>query len=235
MESHPHLVLFDIDGTLLRSQGAGIAAMQRTFDELYPGSGATLKGVPVAGRLDTLIWNDVMREAGLAASDAEMARFRQRYRAILEERLRGGDVDVVTFPGVHDLVRRLAARNDVIVGLLTGNWPDTARLKVEAARFDATHFRLGAYAGDGPDRRSLPPVAMRRMHEAHGMHPRPERVVIIGDTPHDVDCAKHNGCRALAVATGGASLQELHETNADLVVETLADVEAMERWMVGEA
>lgn len=228
----PHLILFDIDGTLLRSQGAGVASMQEAFDDLYPGRQVSMDGIPVAGRLDTLIWADVMARAGLDCTEESLASFRTRYRQALLDRLRAGAA-IVTFPGVHELVTRLGARSDVVIGLLTGNWPDTARLKLGAAGFDPVVFRVGAFAGDGPDRRSLPPVAMRRMHELLGHAPRPERVIVIGDTPHDVDCAKHHGCRALAVATGGASLEELRATNADLVVESLGCVASIEEWLTG--
>ncbi|MFO0828949.1 MAG: haloacid dehalogenase-like hydrolase [Phycisphaerales bacterium] len=227
----PTLVLFDIDGTLLRSQGAGVASMQRAFDELFPGLDVSMDGIPVAGRLDTLIWHDVMTRAGLDPSTTALAEFRARYAAILGSRLRNG-TRVVTMPGVPELVARLDDRDDVVVGLLTGNWPDTARLKIVAAGLDHDRFRLGAFAGDGPDRRSLPPVAMQRFAAIEGREPQPSRVIVIGDTPHDVYCAKFNGCRAIAVATGGATLDSLAATDADLVVETLADTATIERWIV---
>jgi len=104
-------------------------------------------------------------------------------------------------------------------------------MKVTAAGYDADHFRLGAFAGDGPDRRSLPPVAMRRVAELHGQPAHPARVIIIGDTPHDIDCAHFNGCRALGVATGDFTVDDLVASGADWVLPTLEDHDAVERWL----
>jgi phosphoglycolate phosphatase-like HAD superfamily hydrolase len=225
------LVLFDIDGTLLRSQGAGVAAMQQTFDELYPDRGLSMRGVPVAGRLDTLIWTDVLRSHGLEPSEAEAARFRARYAEVLAERLSSGEAGLRLMPGVHELVERLAAEPDCTVGLLTGNWIHTARIKLEAAGFVWDRFRLGAFADDGPDRRALPPVAMRRFEAFAGRGIDPQRVAIIGDTPMDVDCAKHNGCRAVAVATGDYGVDALAETGADLVLPDLGAIAEVVEWL----
>lgn len=225
------LILFDIDGTLMRSQGVGVSAMQMAFDALYPGRGLRMQGVPVAGRLDTLIWADVLRNGGLEPTPKDEAIFRERYKAFLTERL--ADAVVRRMPGVLELVERLHEREESVVGLLTGNWPDTGKLKIATAGFNTDHFRVGAFAGDGPDRRSLPPVAMERCAALTGKAPRPERTIIIGDTPLDVDCAHHNGCKVIAVATGDFTVDELRPTGADLVVETLEDVDAIERWLIG--
>lgn len=224
------LVLFDIDGTLMRSQGVGVSAMQMAFDALYPGRGLSMQGVPVAGRLDTLIWGDVMRKGGLEPTEAEQRTFRETYKRFLTERL--GSAIVRRMPGVLELVERLHTRDESVVGLLTGNWPDTGLLKIATAGFTTAHFRIGAFAGDGPDRRSLPPVAMGRYETAYGARPRPERTIIIGDTPLDVDCAHHNGCRVIAVATGDFTSEQLRATGADLVVETLEAIDEIEAWLL---
>jgi phosphoglycolate phosphatase len=224
------LILFDIDGTLMRSQGVGVSAMQMAFDAIYSERNLRMEGVPVAGRLDTLIWADVMRRGGLEPDERELPRFRERYKAFLAERLHAATVR--RMPGVLELVERLHAANASVLGLLTGNWPDTARLKISTAGFTPEHFRIGAFAGDGPDRRSLPPVAIDRCARETGYAPRPDRTIIIGDTPLDVDCAHHNGCRVIAVATGDFTVDELRQTGADLVVETLADIDTIEAWLL---
>jgi phosphoglycolate phosphatase-like HAD superfamily hydrolase len=223
------LVLFDIDGTLMRSQGVGVSAMQMAFDAIYAGKGLRMEGIPVAGRLDTLIWADVMRRGGLEPDERELPRFRASYKSFLAERLHAASVR--RMPGVLELVERLHAAQTSVLGLLTGNWPDTAHLKISTAGFTPGHFRIGAFAGDGPDRRSLPPVAIERCARETGYTPRPERTIIIGDTPLDVDCAHHNGCRVIAVATGDFTVDALRETGADLVVETLADIDAIDAWL----
>lgn len=234
MHAATTLVLFDIDGTLLRSQGAGVGAMQRTFDELYPGRGISMEGVPIAGRLDTLIVGDVLRKYGIEATCADEARFRGRYAELLEARLADGVAAVRLMPGVAELVQRLAATPELAVGLLTGNWAQTARLKIVAAGLEWERFPFGAFAGDGALRRDLPPVAMRRFAEARGRAIAAERVVVIGDTPLDVDCAKHNGCRALAVATGDFTLDALGATDADLVVPDLSETARLVAWLATE-
>jgi len=224
------LVLFDIDGTIMRSQGVGVASMRRAFDAVYPGLGISMDGVAIAGRLDTLILHDTLAKYGLVASEEQEGVFRDQYRTYLEQSL--VTASVRRMPGVHELVTRLAADARGVVGLLTGNWPDTARMKIAAAGFAPETFRLGAYAGDGPDRRSLPPVAMQRYEAAIGVPARPDRTVVIGDTPLDVDCAHFNGCRVIAVATGDFTVDELRATGADLVVPTLEDVDHITAWIL---
>ncbi len=230
----PLLVLFDIDGTLLRSQGAGMKVMQQAFHEVYPQASLSVDGVPVAGRLDSLIWADVLRAGGLDPAREDEAIFRQRYTELFRERIAGG-IAIRQMPGVEALVAALAERTDTVVGLLTGNWQATARMKVAAAGFDPQLFRLGAYAGDGPDRRSLPPVAMERFRAAIGRPAPPDRVVIIGDTPADVDCAAFNGCRSLAVATGDYDLATLAGSGADRAVADLSDLAATVDWLFAPA
>ena len=127
---------------------------------------------------------------------------------------------------------RLVQEPNVELGLLTGNYPATGRLKVEFAGLSHEHFTVNAFAGEGATRRDLPPIALRRYREKHGRDIERERVVIIGDTPHDVDCAHHNGCLCLAVATGQFTAAQLRECKADHVVESLSPVEPIVRWLL---
>jgi phosphoglycolate phosphatase-like HAD superfamily hydrolase len=125
-------------------------------------------------------------------------------------------------PGVVPLLEALAARDDRIVALLTGNFESSARLKLE--HFDLwRYFTWGVFGDDAPNRNGLVPIAVER-GVARG-HPRvpPPRIVVIGDTPHDVECAAVAGARSIAVATGGASAEQLREAGADIVFDTLAD------------
>jgi len=134
-------------------------------------------------------------------------------------------------PGVAELITELSRLEDCTLGLLTGNYPETGRIKVAAAGLDPDVFIIGAWGGDAPTRRGLPPVAMRRHVERRQRAIEPRRVVIIGDTIHDVDCAKHNGCRALAVATGGDTYETLSETAPDLLMRDLSDTAAVLSWL----
>jgi len=225
------LVLFDIDGTLLQSQHAGMHAMVDAFEELHIGKTFSFDGIDIAGRLDTLIWHDMVRRHEVSDDADSHEVFRETYRRHLSKRLQENNT-VKAFHGVVELVDRLVQEPNVELGLLTGNYPATGRLKVEFAGLSHDHFTVNAFAGEGATRRDLPPIALRRYREKHGRDIERERVVIIGDTPHDVDCAHHNGCLCLAVATGQFTAAQLRECKADHVVESLSPVEPIVRWLL---
>jgi phosphoglycolate phosphatase-like HAD superfamily hydrolase len=181
--------------------------------------------------LDTLIWKDMTRRHEVAEDADSHELFRETYQRHLAKRLQEKNT-VKAFDGVAELVDRLVQEPNVELGLLTGNYPATGRLKVEFAGLSADHFQVNAFAGDGTTRRDLPPIALRRYREKHGRDIERERVIIIGDTPHDVDCAHHNGCLCLGVATGQFSVKQLTACNADLVVASLSPVEPIVRWLL---
>lgn len=226
------LVLFDIDGTMLTSEGAGLVAMLDAMHELVPDRTFSFDGIPVAGRLDTLIWRDLLARHGMDHDDALHGQFRERYGHHLQRRL-GVTHIARALPGVTDLIGTLAREPHVTLGILTGNYEHTGRLKVERAGIPTLHFTANAWADDGHSRRALTPVAMRRCADRRGRAPAAHEVVVIGDTPHDIDCAHAHGCRALAVATGGSSAEDLRTHRADLVVDDLSDSAALARWILG--
>ncbi|MBM4113588.1 MAG: hypothetical protein FJ253_09510 [Phycisphaerae bacterium] len=225
------LLLFDIDGTLLRTQGVGVAAMAEALRELHDGREFSFEGVEIAGRLDTLIWRDVMSRHGLEASAELHDRFRCAYARHLERRLAESPGVARLMPGVPALLRALRADSRRHLGLVTGNYGETGRLKIRASGLDPDQFTINAFADDGPDRRSLPGVALRRFRETHGRDASASTTVVIGDTPHDVDCARASGCLAVAVATGDFDRGELEEHRPDLVLDDLADTAAFLRWL----
>jgi phosphoglycolate phosphatase-like HAD superfamily hydrolase len=225
-----NLVLFDIDGTLLRTEGVGVAAMLRAFAQLHGERGFSFEGVEIAGALDGLLFARMMAQHGLPADDAAHARFQQAYgdelgRALTPDRVR-------RMPGTAELVTALHDAG-AAVGLLTGNYEHTARLKTDAAGFEQHRFPFGAFGADGPSRRHLTPVALARAAAHHGRAFDPSRVTIIGDTPHDIDCAKAHGCRAIGVGTGPYSPERLLAAGADLAVADLSDLAAMRAWILG--
>ncbi len=229
------LVLFDIDGTLLLTHGAGLRAMTRALADVHgPAEQGEygFEGIDTSGRLDTHIWRDLSRKHGLADDDATHATFRERYRHHLE-RVFAGEATSNALPGAIELVARLRREPALTLGLLTGNYPETGRLKVRMAGFDPDHFVIGAFASDGHDRRSLTPVARRRFAERHGRELPAEQTLIIGDTPHDVDCAKAHGCLCLAVTTGRHPAEEL--VGADRIVEDLTATEDLAAWILSRA
>lgn len=204
--------------------------MNLAFARLY-GRERALEGVPVAGRTDRAIVAQVMGAIGVDPTDEAIVGLRDAYFEHLKVELRR----VVSepsgvLPGVAGLIDRLETRHDVVVGLLTGNFHGGAVIKL--GHFNLWHrFRLGAFGDAHLDRRSLVPEALERAREAGLDISRPEHVVIIGDTPLDVDCAKANGSRSLAVATGLYDRATLEATGADLVMETLEDAEALASWI----
>jgi type II secretory pathway component PulF len=151
------------------------------------------------------------------------------YRAELDRTLTPAKIR--RMPGAAELAVALDTQG-AAVGLLTGNYEETAQVKIRAAGYNHMLFPFGAFGADGPSRRHLTPVAMARAAAHPGRVFEPARVTIIGDTPLDVDCAKAHGCRAIGVATGPYSSTQLRDAGADLAVENLADTEELLRWIL---
>jgi phosphoglycolate phosphatase-like HAD superfamily hydrolase len=143
--------------------------------------------------------------------DARMTELLDRYVGYLHEELRSGADGVRVMPGVRELLDALDERDDVIVGLLTGNLEEGARAKLRSAGIDPGRFVVGAYGSDHEERGALPAVAQQRAREQLGIHITGTDVVVIGDTPADIHCGRGVGARAIAVATGQYSVSELWE------------------------
>jgi phosphoglycolate phosphatase-like HAD superfamily hydrolase len=222
------LVLFDIDGTLVLTGRAGMRAMNRACEETV-GHAHALDGVAVAGRTDWIILHDVMANHGLSLDADRLEELRRLYvRHLAEEIVHPGEGVKDVMPGIPELLGRLHARSDVALGLLTGNFEDGARIKLEY--FDLwKYFPVGAFGGDSADRNDLVPVALRRARERGIADVPPSRVLVVGDTPHDVACAHAGGATVVAVATGGSDVDRLRETGADYVFKDLTDTEAFLR------
>jgi phosphoglycolate phosphatase-like HAD superfamily hydrolase len=229
------LILFDIDGTLVLTGGAGIRAMNRACEELV-GHPHALEGIPVAGRTDRIILTDVVTRAGSALDDGLLERLRDRYIAHLREEIeqpgrtqtfeslgpRGGVKAVM--PGIRELLDILRQRDDVFLGLLTGNFEAGARIKLE--HFDLwRYFRCGAFGDDAADRNALVPFALARARACGLPELDPEHILVVGDTPHDIACARIVGATPIGVATGGFTVDQLRESGAGVVFENLADPE----------
>ncbi len=222
------LILFDIDGTLLQSASAGRRAIQAAFAEEYHDTGF-FELVRFDGKTDPQIVGELFRAAGHPerATPARIEALLDRYLAHLELELRERGHLVRTLPGIVELLAALHARDDVLVGLLTGNIVPGARLKLSAAGLDFDRFALGAYGSDSGHRPDLPPIAAARAEPFLGHIPSGHRVVILGDTPADVTCGASIGARAVAVATGAYSVAELDAAGAWRSFDTFADTEAV--------
>jgi phosphoglycolate phosphatase len=227
------LVLFDIDATLLTTTRAGIHAMGDAGRDLV-GPDFDEHSVDYAGRLDPLIIHDLLAAHGQDTSAPSVDRFRAAYAEQLARRLQTPGI-AAACPGVAELLDALSGR-ELALGLLTGNFPETGELKLRASGIDPAQFIIHAWGSDSPHdppaRDHLPPVAIERFAERFGHTVDPADVTIIGDTVHDVACAKAHGCRVLAVATGTYDAQTLHSSGADRVVSDLSDTEDVLQWIL---
>lgn len=221
------LVLFDIDGTLILTGGAGGRAMTRAFEDVF-GVAQAFAGIPMAGRTDRAILQDALARAGLTMNPASFDRFRQRYYACLREEIQLPGPGKGVMPGTRDLLDELNRIEGVSVALLTGNFAEAARIKLEYFGL-WRYFPWGVFGDDVIDRAIL---VSRALQEARGRGvpiDAPRQLLIVGDTPHDVACARAAGARALAVATGGFDRATLDAAGADLVLPDLRDRAAFRR------
>jgi len=211
------LLLWDIDGTILHTGKAGETALGHAMEKLH-GVSRGLEGLEIAGRTDKWIVEQLLAREKLPHGEKEIARFLDVYVERLAEELprrQGG-----LHPGILGILEEAHRRPDLVQGLLTGNIEKGARLKL--TRYGVNHFfAFGAFADDSPVRNELGPHAKRRARERHGEEFPPERIYIIGDTPHGVACARAIGAKAIAVATGAFSVRQLEACGANAVFTDL--------------
>jgi phosphoglycolate phosphatase-like HAD superfamily hydrolase len=211
--------LFDIDGTLLSSGGAGKAAMEKALASTF-GVPDSAGEVPFSGRTDRLIARDLFALHGVDDSLQNWERFRQGYLSHLPECLRSYRGKVL--PGIFDLLELLRRRSDVSIGLLTGNIRDGAKLKL--GHYGIYHyFAFGGFGDHHLDRDEVAREALASLQAHLQGRARLDRVWVIGDTPLDVRCARAIGARVAAVATGYHSVQELHAAEPDVVLQDFSD------------
>ena len=217
------LVLFDIDGTLLTSEGMGRAAMRRALGETFgsPGNPA----YRYDGKTDKQIVRDVMRLEGHTDEhiDSKMEKLIEIYLDGLRSGAKSGKFNVSPLEGVVEVLDALEARQDVVLGLLTGNVETGARIKLAAAGIDPDRFRVNAFGSDHEHRPQLPAIAQRRASETLGLDIAGDRMVVIGDTPADIECGRSLGARAIGVASGHYSVEQLQEHDPYAVFPSLAN------------
>ncbi|MBS0662749.1 MAG: HAD family hydrolase [Verrucomicrobia bacterium] len=199
------LLLWDIDGTLTLSGGAGMRALQSALAREF-GIDRSLADIDYAGRTDRHIVGQIFARCALPDTPAGRERLLDAYLAELPAALNNPGTRVL--PGIRELVPQLATRADCVLALLTGNIERGARIKLGHHGL-SDYFGFGAFADDSPVRNDLGPVALRRARERLGVEFAADRVFVIGDTPHDIECGKVIGARTVAVATGQYSLAEL--------------------------
>lgn len=224
------LILFDIDGTLIDTKGAGLSALREAVTQMFGGDGPDFD---ILGNTDSALVTSIFQYFG-AAQDAEATEeFYSIYLEKLKANLASDSYSGELLEGVVDLLEALRYRDDIELSLLTGNLARGAEVKLLHHSI-AKYFSFGAFGDDHYDRNSLGPIALKRAELATGYPFRAKDTMIIGDTVRDVRCAQSLGCKVLAVATGNVSADELEKEGADLVLNAIGDTLQAYKFITGE-
>jgi len=217
------LLLFDIDGTLIHSAGAGMHALKLALTERHQIQD-NLEDIEIAGMTDSGIVISILNKHKIPATRENVAAFLDSYVHFLSLELprRKGNL----LPGVLELLQKLKARKHIVLALLTGNLSRGAELKL--GHYGVWHFfEFGAFADDHHDRNRLGAFARARAKEKHGREFSADEIDIIGDTPRDIACGKALGARTIAVTTGTWSRDELAKHHPDFLIDDFSDVERL--------
>ncbi|MEI8102487.1 MAG: HAD hydrolase-like protein [Chlorobium sp.] len=217
------LVLFDIDGTLLTMGSINRTVLADALREVYgtEGSAGTCN---FAGKMDSNIIYETMRSAGLP-SDEITEKFCMAKKSYIEMlRAKTQPSDVVLMEGIPALLDKLANHSELLIGLLTGNFEESGRHKLRLPHINH-YFPFGAFADDGLHRNELPPVAVEKAYQLTGVKFAEQDIIIIGDTEHDIACARVMNAKSIAVATGTYSVEELQAHHPHVLYENLAQTD----------
>jgi len=215
------LLLWDIDGTLISTDGAGYRAIEVATAQRF-GHAGNLEGVEIGGRTDRSIAQQILTKYREPLTEENLSTFLDLYLDVLERELPHSKGKVL--PGILELLQRTHERDDAFLGLLTGNLQRGARLKLQRYQL-WDFFRFGAFADDHHDRNQLGPFALTRAEHGTGQKFHVKDIDVIGDTGHDVACGKALGARTIAVASGSWSRERLAECSPDFLFDDLSDVE----------
>ncbi len=225
------LFLFDIDGTLVDTGGAGLRALRQALPDAFPRlAEGHMPELDLAGSTDSGLVMEVFQACGVPDTPENRDRYFAAYLRHLRANLAVAGESARLLPGVVTLLTALSASGNSAhsTGLLTGNIKEGAAIKVEHFAI-ASHFAFGAYGDDHHDRDELGPIARDRAGRRFGASIDIARSVVIGDTPKDIRCGKALGARTLGVATGRFSAAELRDFGADTVFETLEETNSVLR------
>lgn len=228
------LLLFDIDGTLINTGGVGRAAFHRAFQNIFNVTIVTdaPKRVPFAGRTDPQILADLLEVLPIESNhwEEKHSLFLEDYFATLKELLDPPPPEAGTIGQVESLLPQLAARDDITLGLLTGNFERGARIKL--APFDLNRwFATGGFGSDATDRPTIAKIAAEKIAAHAGVSAPPERTVVIGDTVLDIECAKANGFRSVGIGQNETERYQLSEAGADRVIDSFTPAESSLCWI----
>ena len=220
------LILWDIDGTLISSHGAGFRAMERAFEQQFEKQ-CDLSQIAWAGRTDTWITSEILRYNNLPVTPENIQTYLDAYLSLLPAELVSGPQGEV-LPGVLEILETLHHHEGVAQGLLTGNQKRGAESKLTHYQV-WDYFKFGAFADDSSLRNDLGPYAQRRAKELHGVDFAPENTFIIGDTPHDIECGKVIGAKTIAIATGTHTHEQLSTHEPTVLFTDLSNTAAFLR------
>lgn len=212
-------ILFDIDGTLIDSGGAGVKALNRTFKEMFS-VGDAFRTISMAGKTDLQILTEGMKLHHVASSNGVVPEFFESYITHLRKTIDATEGHVKT--GIREALIEIEKSEDFMLGLLTGNIEQGAMIKLEAFGLDR-YFDIGAYGSDDADRNRLLPIVREKLRKSRALDIAYRNCIVIGDTPRDVECAKLYGAYSIGVATGPYSYGHLEEAGADAVFCDLSD------------
>ena len=213
-----YIVLFDIDGTLIDTCGCGLQSLRSAFTDVFRRTPPAR--IDTCGRTDRGIARAMFRSESIEDSHSNWTAFHTAYLRHLEDQLplREGRI----LPGVPQLIDAMQARDDVAVGLLTGNTPAGARVKLEHFGI-FHHFSFGGFGDKTPERNAVAESALAAARERFNGRVDPSRVWVVGDTPLDIECARHVGANVVAVATGQFQREQLEQAAPDLLLDDLSD------------
>ena len=226
-------VLFDIDGTILNCNSAGRASLvQATLDTF--GTIGRMDKIDFQGKTDPLILKESLSIMGFSDKDIEekSGLLKEKYFFHLQENIKTHEVTI--YPGIKEILLSLWQREDIMLGLLTGNFTESAKIKLSSHDLNK-YFKFGAYGDDAPIRNLLPEIAQKRISEYFSMKIDFKDTIIIGDTIYDVRCAKYSGSVSIAVGTGWGKRDALENEKPDFYFDDLGDINAFMKIIDGAA
>jgi phosphoglycolate phosphatase-like HAD superfamily hydrolase len=222
------LVLFDIDGTLLKTDGIGRTSTRQALERVYGTWGEMEKFYPGGRTIEAIVF-DTLLDAGLHPEIIQAGRelFFAEYIAAFSCKLSEGGSEIQPCPGGPELIESLKPRREILLGLLTGNHCKTAAMKLKGAGYTLEDFEIGAYGDESRDRSHLVALARDRANEIANKEYSPQEIIVIGDTVRDVQGAKDFGARSIAVATGTDDMDMLNAAVPDYLFQDFKDTSAV--------
>lgn len=226
MTATTQLILFDIDGTLIRGRGLGRASTKAAMLEVF-GTFGLVDTHHFGGKTDWQILTELLIDAGYTAPQIgeHLIAYEAALTKAMLERIDTFEMEVL--PGAMESVLALRDHPDMVLGLVTGNVAATAHLKLQKAGFDPAWFPIGAYGSESAERNDLPPLALQRAIQYTGYNLQPQQVTVIGDTENDIACAQALGARSIAVLTGFAEREALEAMQPDILLDDLTQLLAV--------